>query len=212
VDVSGLASGVAAISAGGGHTCALTSAGAVQVLGLQRRRRLGDGTTTDATRRLTSPGWRAAWPRFAGRADTCALTSAGGGQVLGLQRQTVRLGDGTTTDRHTPVDVSGLASGVAAIAAGDDHTCALTSAGGVECWGRQRRRPARRRDGDDPPHAGRGDRLRGALKCDVPNVIGKPLAKARTKIRRAHCRLGTVTRVVSQRKEEHRRRPKAAAG
>lgn len=67
-----------------------------------------------------------------GVSHTCALTS---GRVAcwgyGGQGQ---LGDGTRADRHPPTLVPGL-DGVAAIAAGTWHTCALRQGGEVLCWG-----------------------------------------------------------------------------
>ena len=44
------------------------------------------------------------------------------------------LGDGTWIDHHTPAPVFGL-DPVVSIAAGDRHTCALTTGGEVWCWG-----------------------------------------------------------------------------
>jgi alpha-tubulin suppressor-like RCC1 family protein len=45
-----------------------------------------------------------------------------------------QLGDGTTTDSSTPVQVQGLERGVTSIAAFDDYSCAIVS-GAAKCWG-----------------------------------------------------------------------------
>ncbi len=134
-NVSGLSSGVAAVSAGGYHTCALTTAGAVKCWGYNGAGQLGDGTNVDRAAPWDIPGLASGVTAIAaGGNHTCAVTAVGGVKCWG-SNSFGQLGDGTTTSRFSPVDVSGLTSGVASVAAGNYHTCAVTTTGGVKCWG-----------------------------------------------------------------------------
>jgi alpha-tubulin suppressor-like RCC1 family protein len=135
VNVVGLKSGVKAIVAGWRHTCALTSDGGVKCWGNNHDGQLGDGSESDMNAPAEVVGLMSNTTGIAaGERHTCALTSGGGVKCWGNNHEG-QLGDGTRIDRVTPVDVVGLTGGVTAITAGWRHTCALTSGGGVKCWG-----------------------------------------------------------------------------
>ena len=133
-------SGVIAIGAGVTHSCALTTGGGVKCWGSNGFGQLGDDTIIQ---RLTPvdvlagpglPPLSGVISLSVGSYTNCVVTSSGGAKCWGYNVGGT-VGDGSTTDRHTPVDVSGLASGVSAIATSGNHTCALTSGGAVLCWG-----------------------------------------------------------------------------
>jgi len=137
-DVIGLESGVVALAAGGWHTCALMDAdhgGGVKCWGLNSSGQLGDGTDNQRNAPTDVNGLASGVTAVAaGFEHTCALTAEGAVKCWGANNSG-QLGDGTTTSRNTPVDVSTLVNGITALAVGFEHTCALTAEGAVKCWG-----------------------------------------------------------------------------
>ena len=166
---SGLSNGVADVQAVWDHTCALTDSGGVKCWGHNGDGELGDGTKIQrlepvATSTVCTHGVAGDLARFRLRLRPHRPVVAckcwgynGNGQ----------LGDGTRSTRKNPVDVFGLTSGVAAISAGWDHTCALLNTGGVKCWGEQRARRGRRRLAYGRPEA--RQRCRGCPAVSPPS-------------------------------------------
>ena len=128
-----------AVTAGGGHTCGVTSTGAAYCWGWNGDGELGDGTVTNRlvpVRVAGSLNFAAVTPGFyfpTGEGNTCGVTTAGAAYCWGLNSHG-QLGDGTTTNRSSPVRVSGGLT-FTAVTAGGDHTCAVTAAGAAYCWG-----------------------------------------------------------------------------
>ncbi len=134
VGVVGLTS-AAELGLGWAHTCAVTTSGGAKCWGYNADGRLGDDTTTNRHRPTDVVGLTSGVAQIDGaRRHTCAVTTAGAAKCWG-DNGLGQLGDGTTSERHTPIGVVGLTTGVIQVAAGNLHTCALLATGKVKCWG-----------------------------------------------------------------------------
>lgn len=138
VTVTGLGSGVTAVAAGMSHSCALTSTGAVRCWGANDWGQLGNGTTTPSLVPVPVTGLTSGAVAVAtGFGYSCAIDAAGAARCWG-RNDTGQLGNGSTDNSSTPVQVSGLTSGMVKISAGSGmlgHTCSVDAAGAARCWG-----------------------------------------------------------------------------
>lgn len=99
-----------------------------------------------------------------GNSHSCALTKTGGVLCWG-GNESGQLGNGTIAASFIAASVPSLTSGVLAIAAGGDHNCVLTNAGGVKCWGANSR-----------GQLGIGAQVDSAVPVDVPGLTSNVMA------------------------------------
>ncbi|MBU1492687.1 MAG: signal peptidase I [Actinobacteria bacterium] len=142
---SGTWHSVVDVAAGEEHSCAVLGDGTAWCWGENGKGQLGDGTTTDRTTatRVAGPGGSGHLSGVAGitagREQTCAFLGDGSAYCWG-ENGNGQVGDGTTTDRHSPTRVGGVGgagylAGVVGMDAGRDHSCARLSDGTMACWG-----------------------------------------------------------------------------
>src|SRR5204862_7981331 len=139
VGVTGMTVGVVAIDAGTDTTCAIGPQSAASCWGLNAAGQIGDGTTTNRSTPVSvqlksKPEALSNNGGGGGNGHTCALLKTAKVVCRG-DNYRGDLGDGTTSQRSTPVNVVGLSQSAVQVSAGADMTCALLSVGTVFCWG-----------------------------------------------------------------------------
>lgn len=129
--------GVSAISAGGMHNAILKKDGTVYTWGANTYGQLGNGKTTNSkvpVRVTISSDYGKITAISAGEEHCLAITE--NGKVLSWGSNSYgALGDGTETDRTTPVEVVGL-SNIIEVSAGSARSMALDRDGNVWAWGK----------------------------------------------------------------------------
>lgn len=142
---TGVLTGVVALEPDTYGYCALLTGGSVDCWGYGGDGELGDGSRADAVapvrvQGIGGVGSLAGATQLSGFGDGMRALVTGGGIVGWGANADGRLGNGTTTDSLVPTAVvgpggSGLLTGATSVTAGNADTCAVLSAGAVDCWG-----------------------------------------------------------------------------
>jgi hypothetical protein len=139
VQVMGITSGATAVSVGDNYACAIVSGGA-QCWGTNGfGQSLVPAPVTGLASGVTDVSVGAAPTSITGAGaatggDSACAVVGGAVQCWG-NNGNGQLGNNSVTSSAMPVPVASLTSGVAAVSVGYGVACALTSGGGVWCWG-----------------------------------------------------------------------------
>jgi alpha-tubulin suppressor-like RCC1 family protein len=126
--------GFASVSGGTFHTCGVTTADIAYCWGGNFDGQLGDGTETHRMTPVAVSGGLGFASVRAGNFHSCGVTTGDIAYCWGYNGNG-QLGDGTTTDRMTPVAVSGGLEFASVSAAWGLHSCGVSTAAAVYCWG-----------------------------------------------------------------------------
>ncbi len=142
VNVTGLSSSVAQLSAGRYSTCVVTVSGGAKCWGSNFYGQLGDGTNADHGVPMDVSGLQSGAASVeTERYHACAVMAAGTVKCWG-DNVDGQLGNPGVAITNQPIDVcadndcSALLQNVAAVSLGLHSTCALMGSGGVKCWGK----------------------------------------------------------------------------
>ena len=135
LEKTGFSSGIASLSAGGNHTCAVLFNGSIQCWGNNQDGQLGGGNTTPNDELVTTPPANGfVYTQVSANiAHTCAVRSDGtiwcwGNNKKGRFRA-------PSSEIITPPTQIMTERSAKHVAAGEAHTCALFEDGLVKCWG-----------------------------------------------------------------------------
>jgi alpha-tubulin suppressor-like RCC1 family protein len=136
VNVVGLSSGVAAITAGYSFTCALLTTGAVKCWGDNYYRSLGAGSTeNEVTDVLQVTGLTSGVAKLeAGQDHACVVLTGGTVKCWG-RNSDGQTGIGSSSTSVDAPPTSGILSSIANVNPGGFFSCALSTVGDVMCWG-----------------------------------------------------------------------------
>lgn len=127
------------VGTGYDSACAITDYGSVRCWGNNENGALGAANTGKnlASRQVSAAlkgPWAAPGSVTVGKRHICIVDLDGIVRCQGLN-SSGQLGNATTTNSATPVDVGTLGAAATQAVAGTTHTCALLTNGNVRCWG-----------------------------------------------------------------------------